>query len=868
MTRYADPRRCPDCAAPVTPGDAACLECALPLRGETAGRLFATLTLADELLGLLRTAPSASAAPVPAGRLDPAPFAPASFAPAPYPVTAGSRRPRRPRMPRALRALRAASVPAVLLTLGAGCLLVAAVVFLAVAWSVMGVGGRTATLVALTLVAGGLASGLARRGLRAAAESLGLVGYGLLALDIAGADHARWLGDLSASGLLAVLGAALAATGVAGALLVRRATPLPASVAGELAAAVGVGLGTLAATTSDSLPPAARLVLAVLLSAAGTGLARALRLPAASVGAGVVTLLAWVALAGYGLARTDEHDATWHTLWAGLEAWPLLAAAALAAGGSLLRRLPRPARVGAVAVAESLLCWAALAPVSHLSVTTMTLAAVGVLAATGAATWLLPRPWSLTGALTQAVDGVLGAVAAVGLVLACLARVVAAAEPVWGGRPGDRLPALDGGDALPAPWLLPVLVLAVAGTVLALDRAGRTAGQAFPRYGGRGLAGVVAASVVAALASYPVPVWLVLGMLLGCAAAAVGWWCGAVPTARSTGHGRAPIALLAGATAFLLAAVGLSLHAPALSAAVAAAVAGAATLVHLRARDGRLAATAGTVLATAAGGSAWAWGATLTARPVDTVLLALLALAALVLAAPYAPGRWWACTRPAVARTGAEAGAAAAGLALGSAGVLLAPAGQALTWASVYLTLAGVAAAATALLREDRRQVGWAGGVLLVAATWARLWEAGVQVPEAYTLPGALALLAVGTVRLRRHPSERTVRALRPGLGLALAPSLLWALGEPAGLRELLLGAGCLLLVLAGARLGWTAPIAAGAVAGAALVLWLAAPGLGHAVPRWVLIGMAGTVLVGVGATWERRLQEARHVVGYLRTLR
>jgi hypothetical protein len=177
MTRYADPRRCPDCGGPIAPGDPACAGCSLPLRGETAGRLFATLTLADELLGVLRTA--STAAPVVAAGLGRAPSAPT-----PYPVTAGSRRPLR-------RTLRAASVPAVLLTLGAGCLLVAALVFLAVAWSVMGVGGRTATLVALTVVAGGLAAWLARRGLRAAAESLALVGYGLLALDVVGADHAR-----------------------------------------------------------------------------------------------------------------------------------------------------------------------------------------------------------------------------------------------------------------------------------------------------------------------------------------------------------------------------------------------------------------------------------------------------------------------------------------------------------------------------------------------------------------------------------------------------------------------------------------------------------------------------------------------------
>jgi hypothetical protein len=35
-----------------------------------------------------------------------------------------------------------------------------------------------------------------------------------------------------------------------------------------------------------------------------------------------------------------------------------------------------------------------------------------------------------------------------------------------------------------------------------------------------------------------------------------------------------------------------------------------------------------------------------------------------------------------------------------------------------------------------------------------------------------------------------------------------------------------------------------------------------------VLIGAAGALLIGVGATWERRLLEARHLMIYVRALR
>jgi hypothetical protein len=110
--------------------------------------------------------------------------------------------------------------------------------------------------------------------------------------------------------------------------------------------------------------------------------------------------------------------------------------------------------------------------------------------------------------------------------------------------------------------------------------------------------------------------------------------------------------------------------------------------------------------------------------------------------------------------------------------------------------------------------------------------------------------------------------ALAPGLGLALAPSLLWVLADPIGLRALLLGVACLGLVVAGVQLRWTAPVVLGALVGGVEVVRLAAPYLGEAVPRWVLIGAAGAVLILMGVTWERRLAEARQVMGYVRSLR
>ena len=68
--------------------------------------------------------------------------------------------------------LDAASVPVVLLSLGGLCLVAFAAVFLAVAWDVIGLAGRTLVMLGLTAVVAGAAVVLTRRGLRASAETL------------------------------------------------------------------------------------------------------------------------------------------------------------------------------------------------------------------------------------------------------------------------------------------------------------------------------------------------------------------------------------------------------------------------------------------------------------------------------------------------------------------------------------------------------------------------------------------------------------------------------------------------------------------------------------------------------------------------
>ena len=87
-----------------------------------------------------------------------------------------------------------------LLALGVGLLAVAAIIFLAVSWDRLGVGGRSAVMAGVTALAGFAATRTHRRGLGSTAEWLSLLTVGLAILDCAGARSADLAGLGSTSG--------------------------------------------------------------------------------------------------------------------------------------------------------------------------------------------------------------------------------------------------------------------------------------------------------------------------------------------------------------------------------------------------------------------------------------------------------------------------------------------------------------------------------------------------------------------------------------------------------------------------------------------------------------------------------------------
>ena len=745
-------------------------------------------------------------------------------------------------------------MPKILLTLGAACLLIAALVFLAVTWSVMGVGGRTATLVGFTAITAGLAAWMARRDLRGAAESLSVVSLGLLTLDTYGARDAGWLGEVSTPTFLVVLGLVLALVAGTAAVLVRR-TPAGGLTGAQIVAGLGVGVAGVGLVGHDAIAPALAQVLAVLLAGAAAAVGHRVRLSFTTALAGLFAVMFWlVQLADATVAATP---ASLHSLWVDLDAWRLLVPAALV--GVLVRvtALPRTARVAAAAVAYGVLTLTAVLPALDESATAVALAALVALVAAGVVTWLLPRPWGLTGTLVQVVAGLSALATLASVAVLATTRLVDAASATWAGTTGGHLVGEVPGE-LPAAWLAPLCLLALVGTGFALAKASPAAERVVSAVTDLPAgSAVLLLAGVATLASYDVPVWSVLVVLLLAAGGFLGWWLR-----------RASVSSLLAVTVFTAGAVGLGAYDEWLSVLALTAALLLAGAVHLRTEHTDVAGVAGAVVAGSLAGSAWTWGTLAGASAPWIALAGLGLLGVVVLTLHLYPDEWWCCEAPRAGRAGIEVGAAVSALPLGLAGALLAAGTTEPTWTAVYLTVAGVAVTALSLLRDDRRALAWVGGLLLALASWVRLWDIGVREPEAYTLPSAVVLLAVGLVYLHRHYAATTTTALAPGLGLALVPSLLWVLADPAGLRALLLGVACLGLVVAGLRLRWTAPVLAGAVVGGLEVVRLAAPYIGDAVPRWVLIGAAGALLIAMGVTWESRLRDARRVVGFVRGLR
>lgn len=222
---FFDPTQCPDCRAPLPAPSIAlrCHRCGLALGSAGGLRLAALLREADQVLSQLRRdrmVPPPRSAPwtYPSSFTSPAfttaaPATPPAAAPDRAPVTNTPIWPGQTR-PRGQWSLNPA---ALLLGLGALCLVVAAVVFLSVSWTALTLGQKVAVLGGVTALLGAGAAWAIGKDLRGSGETLLAIAFADLTLDLLAARQADLLGLRSlpphlftglAAGLVAVTAAA------------------------------------------------------------------------------------------------------------------------------------------------------------------------------------------------------------------------------------------------------------------------------------------------------------------------------------------------------------------------------------------------------------------------------------------------------------------------------------------------------------------------------------------------------------------------------------------------------------------------------------------------------------------------------------
>ena len=820
---YADPTRCPNCAA-YAQGAQRCARCGLLLIGPTPQLLLRTLSDADRVLDGLR-------AEAYGWRRAPA----QPYAPVVQRETAQGRR------------HTSWTVGSTLLTLGALCLVVAAFVFVSVSWGSLGLLGRTVILAAATAAIGGVAVAVTRRRLRASAEALWSVFLAMLVLDFLGAWAYGLLGmgALPADVATLVLGVLLATAAALAAWYAGDRVDL-SLVAPEAGACLGltVALAGLGVTAPfEAFWTALTAVVAALVAAAVFHCA-GLRSPS-WYAAGLAVLAQFTAISvaiGESFAYGDDlalfmRVGILHTVVAGAITY-LLGAGAYAI---VRRRGSEDADViatatTAIAVTPGLAL--AYAPVNATVAGAQVVAAI-VLVALACVGAVARGPWSRGARITAAI----AAAPPVGTTIAWLGLTAASLldmmTPVWTSDGWVRLgsPEANLGPAWVAVVTIGSPAIAIAATGWYADVQQLVRIRVASRWAAIWCA--VAGLFVAGCRLSP-PVLVVALVAIGVGVVVCG-------VARRIEPQLAGLGLLVAASALPVSSPTASVVA--WSVAVACAT-GIAAVVRQR-----IVRALATTIAVAYLHLTVVGAADLADADMTVMHLTLVACVVSVgLGAQF--------FRVAEVRLAAEVVAGAFGLAAVALATSLS-----LEWQSAILTTLGVVCGFIALIRSDRRGLAAVGGVLTGLAYLLRLVASDVGVVEAYTLPFGVILLAAGYRAMRRSQQMRTAKALLPGLLVALAPSLPAVLIDPTSLRGLLLGLASLGVLGIGAWLRWQAPF----LVGATLVVMIAVRHIGpyaDAVPRWSLIATAGAVMVAVGITWESRVRDARSLAGHVGSMR
>jgi hypothetical protein len=481
---------CPSCGQPLPDGGAAsCPSCALPLTGPLAARLW---HIDSSIAQLNAERPAVLAALRASGGLPTTPAGPREAQPGHEP--------------------RRWTTQQTLLGVGVALVLVASIVFLAVAWTLIGITGQVLVMGTLTALTAYGALRLSRHGLSSSAEALAVLSAGMMLVDLAAA-RSLGLAELDGVDLRTYGAVSGTAAAVLLALLHRRDRRIASFAVLSLAAA-SLAWGSVVAWGEDSAPLVAALALL------GAGLFAGLRLGLAS-SAGLVRGLAAGPAAGWfaigaalaGVAALDAAEAPGLT-GEGLAGVALLSGIS-AVGAAVVRQVVRSRAATTSGVASVTADWRAR-PLSGdwrplgavaLTASLASPAAVATLALqTGAAGTVVLALLTGVVAATLVAGRPLGAGASQRWAEGQAAIVIAALAAVAGAQDSD--PALVVALTVTSIVATAVAVLRPAYRLAAVGTAAVTGPWAVGLAGGLvSAAAQVAALVVVALALVVVAAW-------------------------------------------------------------------------------------------------------------------------------------------------------------------------------------------------------------------------------------------------------------------------------------------------------------------------------------------------------------------------
>lgn len=909
-SHYADPSVCPACRNRIS-RTRECTECGLDVSGRDGAELWRILNRIDVLLASLRAEamtimPAADEWPAGAVIVDPEPpqprFAPGTFHRAPEPQA--QPRPERPPRPvpepeprpeppphptpdvvpepepqpepaphptpelvpepapEPIGAPMASVTPSTprrfdvgsaLLALGALCVVIAGFIFISVSWDSMGLTGRTLTLSGVTAVVAGFAVFATFRRLRATAEALWWVFLGLLTFDYVAAsiaelaglgaltDQTRWL----VYGLLMVT--------VATALAVWTRTALQATIWATrvfMVASVGV------IATGFDLPGHP-----VWMILAGTAASALVVIVFAGLGFGWTAIVAAViplvmlaaaqfAVIGLVTARPRFAD-----IWTGEGgAATLTLVLSVVAAGLVVRRLKDRYRAE-VAVGVSTLV-VAVVTFNVLLVLLVPLVDSGYIEVSQFVAVLAALVLTLLGLVLPGDWGQGSRFAAVG------SWFVTAVIALWWTIEFFAVTTGAETDGARSRWLTPTAPQSETYESTALSAAGFLIAAAIPLVAARWEAWFPRDGAYLGLSRW-IPAWVAVTVPVSVAMALAfsGAPVIAVASVLIVSAGAATLILERDVASTLTAVIVLSsvgaLTTVAVQEVAGATLLGAAAVLGLlglrsRGRERRSAVWLLGVIAGLAGAIAL-----LAAYAVDPALQALIVMS--VGASVVALGQAFVGTRSRYAWEIVAAGLAIIALAA------MAP--EPLEWQSANWALFAAGLTAAGLLADDRRWMKWASLVPWSISYVLLMGVFDIGVIEVYTVPLGLVLLGVGWAAWRLRPRQNSMVTLGPGIAVALVPSAWLAVEEITSVRALCVLLAALALLAAGVQRNWLAPFAFGAITAAVLVVVSVGP-YANAVPRWAVIGGAGAILLGVGATFEARVRNAKVAIRYLVDMR